>query len=191
MRTQTVMTRPGPKSRVERMHDHANRLRTGPCRRGRCDWWMTRDGFRCRRCDEPWQMKWDDLLLPQPVNGGIWDPIGGWRRVLAFDPAAPDQPPIVASVQEWNGHRVVQLETGHRPTPYFKPALAEVIEETRARFTEAFRQAAAAGRLFPFPDDLEPYDLTAPAQRLIRVTSPTFIPIDPAVDIHPNGGIPG
>ena len=42
------------------------------------------------------------------------------------------------------------------------------------------------------PAELEPIDLTAPAKRIIRVASlPAFIPIDPAVDIHPNGGIPG
>lgn len=199
--TQTVMTRPGPKTRTERMHDHVNRLRTGPCSRDR-HWYVPVGGdMRCERCDEeaPRFEKRRERCRVTPFGSTI----------LGIDPATPDQPPIVVTLVDGDP---IQIERGHPPTPWVEPDIAPcrhslfwwaggvcmvcgprkprpylkpALDAARPRIAEAFRSAVADGRLFPYPDDLEPIGLmTWPLRDTLRRSRPH-------IDIHPNGGIPG
>ena len=213
MTTQAVTTRPGPKSRVERMHDHANRLRTGPCARDRHWYIPVGADMRCERCDE---------------EAPHFERVNHRCVILGIDPATADQPPVVVTLVDgaplqierahpptpwvdtdtalcghelfwWAGDTCMVCGPRRKPRPYIRRALEQTREEIRARFTEAFRSAAADGRLFPFPDELEPIDLTAPptpflpprslAVEMTKAELGWFT--NPAANIHPNGGIPG
>jgi hypothetical protein len=158
------------------MHDHANRLRTGPCLRDR-HWYVPVGGdMRCERCDEEpprFEKRWERCPL------------------LAIDPATPDQPPIVATADGFVNLNDLAPRTGSGVRDWLRAFIPPVPQppfttEQLAQHRDTFKRYGL--RIL---DDLEPMDLTAPAKRLIRVTSPTWIPIVPAVDIHPNGGIPG
>lgn len=81
---------------------------------------------------------------------------------------------------------------GVRTIALLRDSVAEIVSKVRDGEWTIDRARAEMGlRPAPALIGIEPIDLTAPLRTILVAPTPTFPPLFPAVDIDPNGGIPG